>query len=205
MPYELPPLPYSQDALAPHLDGRTMEFHYGKHHAAYVTNLNKALEKYPDISRKPIETVLRQLDGIPADVRQAVINNGGGHFHHTFFWNIMGPKKGGQPRGNLADDIRRTFGSFDAFKDQFSKASLARFGSGWAWLCFGPDGKLHICDTLNQDSPVSKGHAPLLTVDVWEHAYYLQYQNRRADWVAAWWNLVNWDAVADLYAAAKRA
>lgn len=204
MAYELPPLPYPQDALAPHIDARTMDFHYGKHHAAYVANLNKVLEGHPAIAAKPIEQVLREIGTVPAQIRQAVINHGGGHYHHTFFWRIMGPKKGGQPKGPVADEITKAFGSFDAFKDQFTKAAMARFGSGWAWLCIGPEGKLHICDTLNQDSPVSNGHTPLLTVDVWEHAYYLQYQNRRADWVAAWWDLVNWDAVADLYAAAKK-
>jgi Fe-Mn family superoxide dismutase len=204
MAYELPSLPYPQDALSPHIDARTMDFHYGKHHAAYVANLNKALEPYPAIAAKPIEQVLREINTVPAEVRQAVINNGGGHYHHTFFWRIMGPNKGGQPKGPLADEIKKAFGSFEAFKEQFTKAALGRFGSGWAWLCLGPERKLHICDTLNQDSPVSKGDRPLLTVDVWEHAYYLQYQNRRADWVSAWWNLVNWDAVADLYAAARK-
>ncbi len=204
MAYEVPPLPYPQDALSPHLDARTMEFHYGKHHAAYVANLNKALEPYPAIAAKPIEQVLREINAVPAEIRPAVINNGGGHYHHAFFWKIMGPKAGGPPKGPLADEIKKVFGSFDAFKEQFTKTALGRFGSGWAWLCVEPGGKLAICDTLNQDSPVSKGHTPLLTVDVWEHAYYLQYQNRRADWIAAWWNLVNWDAVAEIYAAQRR-
>ncbi len=204
MPYELPPLPYPQDALAPHIDARTMEFHYGKHHATYVANLNKALEPYPTIAVKPVEQVLREINTVPKEVRQAVINNGGGNYHHTFFWRIMGPSKGGQPKGPLADEIKKTFGGFEPFKEQFTKTALGRFGSGWAWLCLGAEGKLHICDTLNQDSPVSQGHKPLLTVDVWEHAYYLQYQNRRADWLNAWWNLVNWDAVAELYAAARK-
>ncbi len=204
MAYELPPLPYPQDALAPHIDARTMEFHYGKHHATYVANLNKALEPYPTIAVKPIEQVLREINTVPKEVRQAVINNGGGHYHHSFFWSIMGPGKGGQPDGPLAEELERTFGSFDAFKEQFTKAAVGRFGSGWAWLCIEDGGKLAICDTLNQNSPLSKGHTPLLTVDVWEHAYYLQYQNRRADWIAAWWNVVNWDAVAKLYATARK-
>jgi Fe-Mn family superoxide dismutase len=181
-----------------------MEIHHDKHHVAYTTNLNKALEGHPDIAAKPIEQVLREVNKLPESVRQAVINHGGGHYHHSFFWSIMGPGKGGQPKGPLADDIRKTFGSFDAFREQFGKCALGRFGSGWAWLCVEPGGKLHICDTPNQDSPLSKGHTPILTIDVWEHAYYLKYQNRRADWIAAWWNLVNWDAVADLHSAARK-
>lgn len=203
MPYETPPLPYALDALQPFIDARTLEFHHGKHHVAYTTNLNKALEGHPEIARRPIEQVLREIASVPADIRPAVINHGGGHYHHTFFWNIMGPGQGGAPRGPLAEELTRTFGSFDAFKERFTKAALGRFGSGWAWLCRGPDGRLHICDTANQDSPVSQGHAPLLTIDVWEHAYYLQYQNRRADFIAAWWNVVNWSAVAELYRAAS--
>ncbi len=203
MAYETPPLPYPIDALQPHIDARTLEFHHGKHHVAYTTNLNKALEAHPDIAAKPIEQVLREINKVPADIRQAVINHGGGHCHHSFFWKIMGPGKGSQPKGPLADEIKKTFGGFDAFKDQFTKCAMGRFASGWAWLCLGSGGKLHICDTMNQDSPLSKGHTPLLTIDVWEHAYYLQYQNRRADFVAAWWNLVNWDVVADLYSAAR--
>ncbi len=203
MAYQTPPLPYAYDALEPHLDARTMEIHRDKHHVAYTTNLNKALEAHPQIAALPIEQVLRDIEKVPADVRQAVINHGGGHYHHTFFWSIMGPGKGGQPQGPLADEIKKVFGGFDAFKEQFTKRAMGRFGSGWAWLCREPSGKLAICDTPNQDSPLSKGHTPLLTIDVWEHAYYLKYQNRRADFVAAWWNLVNWDAVADLYAAGR--
>jgi Fe-Mn family superoxide dismutase len=204
MPYETPALPYAYDALEPYLDVRTVEIHHDKHHVAYTTNCNKALAAHPQIAAQPIEQVLRTVDKLPAEIRPAVINHGGGHYHHTFFWNIVGPGQGGLPKGPLADDIKGTFGSFDAFKDQFSKCALGRFASGWAWLCWGADGRLHICDTPNQDSPLSKGHTPVLTIDVWEHAYYLKYQNRRADWIAAWWNLVNWDAVADLYAAARR-
>jgi len=204
MPYETPPLPYPYDALEPHLDARTMEIHHDRHHVTYTTNCNKALEKYPEIAAKPIEQVLREIQQVPADVRQAVINHGGGHYHHSFYWSIMGPKGGGKPRGRLADEINKAFGSFEAFQEQFTKAALSRFGSGWAWLCLDRAGKLIICDTMNQDSPLSLGYTPLLTVDVWEHAYYLKYQNRRADFVAAWWNVVNWDAVADLYTAATR-
>jgi Fe-Mn family superoxide dismutase len=204
MGYTLPELPYSFNALEPYIDEQTMRIHHGKHHAAYVANLNKALEGHPELAAKTVEDLLREIDKVPADIRQAVINNGGGYYHHTFFWKIMGPKKGGAPRGRVADEIKKTFGSFDAFKDQFTKCAMGRFGSGWAWLCVEPGGKLAICDTLNQDSPLSKGHTPILTVDVWEHAYYLQYQNRRADWVAAWWNVVNWDQVEELFNAARR-
>lgn len=204
MSYETPPLPYAYDALEPHYDARTVEIHHDKHHVAYTTNLNKALEGHPDLAAKPIEEVLRNIAAVPQSIRQAVINHGGGHYHHTFFWNIMGPGKGGQPKGPLADEMKKVFGSFDAFKEQFTKAALGRFASGWAWLGLDAAGKLHIGDTMNQDSPLSLGHAPILTIDVWEHAYYLKYQNRRADWIAAWWNLVNWDAVADLYAAARK-
>jgi len=200
MAYELAPLPYALDALEPHLDARTMEIHYGKHHAAYLSNLNKALEPHPTIAAQPIEHVLRNIDQVPPDIRQAVINHGGGYYHHTFYWSILGPAKGAQPSGPLADDLKKTFGGFDAFKEQLTKTALGRFGGGWAWLCRDRAGKLLICDTPNQDSPLSKGLTPLLTVDVWEHAYYLKYQNRRADFVAAWWNVVNWDAVAQRYA-----
>ena len=204
MPYVTPPLPFAYDALEPHLDARTMEIHHDKHHVAYTTNLNKALEGHPALAAKPIEQLLREIQQVPADIRQAVINHGGGHYHHSFFWQIMGPGRGGQPKGPLAEDLKKTFGSFDAFKEQFTKTAMGRFGSGWAWLCLESGGKLALCDTLNQDSPLSKGHTPLLTVDVWEHAYYLQYQNRRADWVAAWWQLVNWDKVTEMYVSARR-
>ncbi len=203
MAYQLAPLPYPYDALEPHLDARTMEIHHGKHHATYLTNLNKALEAHPAIAARPIEQVLREIETVPADIRQAVINHGGGYYHHTFYWSILGPGKGGQPKGPLADDLKKTFGGFEAFKEQLTKAALGRFGSGWAWLCRDRGGKLIICDTMNQDSPLCKGLTPLLTVDVWEHAYYLKYQNRRADFVAAWWNVVNWDAVAERFAATR--
>jgi Fe-Mn family superoxide dismutase len=171
---------------------------------AYTSNLNKALTNHPDIAAKPIEEVLRSINAVPESIRQAVINHGGGHYHHSLFWAIMGPDKGGEPEGPLLNDIVGTFGSFDAFKEQFARAAIGRFGSGWAWLGLDQAGKLHICDTPNQDSPLSKGHTPILTIDVWEHAYYLKYQNRRSDWVAAWWNLVNWGRVAELYDAARK-
>ena len=170
----------------------------------YTTNCNKALAEHPDLAAKPIEQLLREIDRVPADIRPAVINHGGGHYHHSFYWRILGPGKGGQPKGPLADEIKKVFGGFDAFKEQFAKAALGRFGSGWAWLCLDASGKLAICDTMNQDSPLSKGHTPILTIDVWEHAYYLKYQNRRADFVAAWWNVVNWDMATDLYNAGRR-
>ena len=204
MAYETPPLTYAYDALEPYYDKLTIEIHHDKHHVAYTTNLNKALTDHPDIAAKPIEEVLRNVNVVPESIRQVVINHGGGHYHHSFFWEIMGPNKGGDPKGPLLNDIVKTFGNFNTFKEQFTKAAISRFGSGWAWLGLDQAGKLHICDTPNQDSPLSKGHTPILTIDVWEHAYYLKYQNRRADWVAAWWNLVNWDRVAELYDAARK-
>jgi len=204
MAYETPPLPYSYDALEPHYDARTVEIHHDKHHVAYTTNLNKALADHPDIAAKPIEQVLREIDTVPPDIRQAVINHGGGHYHHAFFWKTMGPGMGSLPKGPVAAEIDKTFGGFEAFQDLFTKTAMARFGSGWAWLGLDEAGRLHVCDTSNQDSPLSKGHTPILTIDVWEHAYYLKYQNRRADWIAAWWNLVNWDAVTSLYEAARK-
>jgi Fe-Mn family superoxide dismutase len=204
MAYELPPLPYPYDALEPHIDARTMEIHHTKHHATYIANANKALEGFPALAAKPVEQLLREIESVPADIRQTVINNAGGHANHTLFWKIMGPGKGGEPRGRLADDIRAVFGSFEALKDQFTKAALNRFGSGWAWLGLDQNGKLHVCSTANQDSPFMLGHTPILGLDVWEHAYYLKYQNRRADYVAAWWNVVNWDMVAELYDGLRR-
>jgi Fe-Mn family superoxide dismutase len=203
MAYETPPLPYAYDSLEPHYDARTMEIHHDKHQVAYTTNLNKALAEHPDISARPIEDVLRHIKDVPADIRQAVINHGGGHYHHTFFWEVMAPNKGGAPRGPVADEINRVFGGFDGFKEQFAKAAMGCFGSGWAWLGLDSDGKMHVGSTSNQNSPLSMGHTPILTIDVWEHAYYLKYQNRRADWIAAWWNVVNWDKVNELYEAAR--
>lgn len=204
MAYELPPLPYSYDALEPHIDARTMEIHHTKHHAAYVTNVNKALEDHPGLAGKPIEQVLRAIDSVPADVRQTVINHGGGHANHALFWRLMGPNKGGQPRGQLAEDLKKVFASFDAFREEFAKAAAGRFGSGWAWLVLDSGGKLVVTSTANQDSPLMHGHIPLLGLDVWEHAYYLKYQNRRPDYITAWWNVVNWDAVGEIYDAVRR-
>ena len=204
MPFQLPPLPYASNALEPHIDARTMEIHHGKHHNAYVTNLNKAIEGTP-LDGKSIEEILRGLDMKNAAVR----NNGGGHFNHSLFWTIMGPSKGGTPSGALAESITRDFGSFDAFKEAFAKAGATRFGSGWAWLISDAAGKLTVASTANQDSPLMGAAVagcagtPILGLDVWEHAYYLHYQNRRPDYITAFWNVVDWDAVAVRYAAAR--
>src|ERR1700757_393812 len=193
MAYELPKLPYPYDALEPHIDARTMEIHYTKHHQAYVDNLNKAI-KGTDLEKKTVEDLISDLNAVPENIRTVVRNNGGGHANHSFFWKIMGPNAGGEPKGKLADDIKSTFGSFDAFKEKFADAGVKRFGSGWAWLVKNKDGKLEIVSTANQDSPLM-GKAisgaegkPILGVDVWEHAYYLNYQNRRPDYIKAWWN-----------------
>jgi len=203
MAYELPPLPYPYDALEPHIDTRTMEIHHTKHHNAYVTKVNAALENHRELAAKPIEHVLRDIKNVPEDIRQAVINNGGGHANHMLFWKIMAPGQGGEPRGRLADDIKKTFGGIAGLKDQFSAAATSRFGSGWAWMGLDGQGKLHVGSTANQNSPLSLGHRPILGLDVWEHAYYLKYQNRRPDYIAAWWNLVNWDMVHEFYDAAR--
>ena len=203
MPHQLPKLPYGYDALEPHIDARTMEIHYTKHHQTYINNLNAALEKHPELADKSVEALLKGLNGIPEDIRTAVRNNGGGHANHSLFWTIMGPKGGGEPTGELAEAIRSTLGGFDSFKDQFSKAATGRFGSGWAWLSVDGKGKISVTSTPNQDSPLSEGLTPILGLDVWEHAYYLHYQNRRPDYIAAWWNVVNWKQVALNYAAAK--
>ncbi|MFS8639763.1 MAG: superoxide dismutase [Symbiobacteriaceae bacterium] len=204
MPYELPPLPYDYNALEPHIDEQTMRIHHDRHHATYVNNLNAALEKYPEWQNKPIEDLLRQIDRIPEDIRTAVRNNGGGHANHTLFWQIMGPNGGGQPSGALADAINSKFGSFEQFKEQFSKTAVSHFGSGWAWLVVDENGELQVYSLPNQDSPYMKNHTPILGIDVWEHAYYLKYQNKRPDYVAAWWNVVNWDEVAKRYEAARK-
>lgn len=208
MAHELPALPYPTNALEPHIDTRTMEIHHGKHHNAYVTNLNNALAKYPELQAKTVEQLIADISKLPEDIRGAVRNNGGGHWNHTFFWTLMKPQGGGQPSGALAADIAATFGSFEAFKDAFGKAGVGRFGSGWAWLVVKADGKLAITSTPNQDNPLMNvadvQGAPLLGIDVWEHAYYLNYQNRRPDYIAAWWNTVNWSQVEALYAAAKK-
>jgi Fe-Mn family superoxide dismutase len=201
MAHELPPLPYPKEALEPHIDAQTMEIHHGKHHAAYVANLNKALAGKPDLEKKSISDLISNLSTVPDDIRGPVRNNGGGHYNHSMFWKLMAPKAGGPPSGKLADGIKSTFGSFDAFKEKFEAAGLGRFGSGWVWLVSN-GGKLEIVSTANQDNPImGKAIAgcegqPLLGCDVWEHAYYLKYQNRRADYVKAWWNVINWAEVA---------
>ncbi len=203
MAHELAPLPYPSDALEPSIDAQTMQIHHGKHHAAYVANLNKALENAPDLQKLSVEDLLKNITKVPEGIRQAVINNGGGHYNHTMFWNIMGPNAGGTPSGELGTAIASAFGSFDGFKEKLNNAGMTRFGSGWAWLVFNKDGKLEVISTANQDSPVMNGMKPVLGVDVWEHAYYLKYQNRRADYLNAWWNVVNWSAVADRFAKLK--
>jgi Fe-Mn family superoxide dismutase len=202
MAFELPPLPYAEDALEPNIDARTMSIHHDKHHAGYTNNLNKALEGHADLAAKSIEELLGDLNSVPEDIRTAVRNNGGGYANHSLFWRIMGPDGGGAPSGDLAKAIESAFGSFDAFKEEFSKAAGSRFGSGWAWL-YVKDGKLAVTSTPNQDTPLMDGNTPILGLDVWEHAYYLNYQNRRPDYVSAWWNVVNWSAVADNFAAAS--
>jgi Fe-Mn family superoxide dismutase len=194
MPHQLPPLPYDFAALEPHIDTQTMQIHHGKHHAAYVNNLNAALEKHPELAGKSAEDLVRNLAAVPEAIRTAVRNNGGGHVNHTMFWQIMGPGKGGAPTGEIAQVIANHFGGFDSFKDQMNKAGAGRFGSGWAWLVEA-GGKFAIESTANQDNPISDGKKAILGIDVWEHAYYLKYQNRRPDYLAAWWNVVNWDAV----------
>jgi Fe-Mn family superoxide dismutase len=195
MAHELAPLPYAFDALEPHIDAKTMDIHHGKHHAAYVNNLNAALEKHPELAGKSAEDLIKDLNAVPEAIRTAVRNNGGGHVNHTMFWQIMGPGQGGAPTGTLADAINSAFGSFDVFKDMIQKAGATRFGSGWAWLVEA-NGKLAVESTANQDNPMMEGKKAIMGVDVWEHAYYLKYQNRRPDYLAAWWNTVNWDAVA---------
>ncbi len=200
MAFELPPLPYEFGALEPHVDAMTMEIHHDRHHAAYVNNLNKALESAPEFQNLSIEELLQSLDRLPEGIRAAVRNNGGGHYNHTLFWQIMSPNGGGAPTGELADAINRAFGSFDAFKDQFKAKAVGQFGSGWAWLVVAADGSVSIESTPNQDTPVMQGRKPILGVDVWEHAYYLKYQNKRPDYVTAWFNTVNWEEVARRYA-----
>ncbi len=204
MAFELPLLPYAKDALEPNIDAQTMEIHHDRHHATYVTNLNNALKDSPELQNMGIEELMRNLDKVPEGARTAVRNNGGGHANHTMFWEIMGPNGGGQPSGELAQTINSAFGSFDAFKQQLTTAGTGRFGSGWAWLVAAPDGTVSITSTPNQDTPLMEGKSPILGVDVWEHAYYLKYQNKRPDYLAAWFNTINWDAVAKRYAAAKR-
>ena len=202
--HELPQLPYGYDALEPHIDARTMEIHHSKHHNAYVTNLNAALEKEARLQQAPIEVLLSDLSTAPEAIRTAVRNNGGGHFNHSLFWSIMGKDKGGAPSGELAKALERRFGSFDSFQDTFAKAATTRFDSGWAWLSLDRKGELLVHSTANQDTPLMEGNRPLAGLDVWEHAYYLKYQNRRPDYIAAWWNVVDWEAVAENYRKAQK-
>ncbi|MGO2082411.1 superoxide dismutase [Vagococcus sp.] len=199
MTYQLPELPYAYDALEPHIDELTMKLHHDKHHNTYVTNLNVAINKHPELAEKTVEELVADLNNVPEDIRMAVRNNGGGHANHAFFWKIMGPNAGGEPTGAIKGAIESAFGSFEEFKAQFKAAALGRFGSGWAWLVAN-DGKLEIMATLNQDSPLTEGKVPLLGLDVWEHAYYKKYSNVRADYVDAFFNVINWDAVNELYA-----
>ena len=201
-PFTLPPLPYAYDALEPHIDAETMHIHHDKHHAAYVANLNKAVAEFPDLGKKSVEDLLKDLSSVPEKIRTAVRNNGGGHYNHSLFWQMMKKGGGGEPAGDLAKAIDIAFGSFSTFKDNLAKAALGQFGSGWAWLVLD-SGALKIEPTPNQDTPLSTGKTPLLGVDVWEHAYYLKYQNKRADYITEWWNVVNWDFVADRYAKSK--
>ncbi|MED4127920.1 superoxide dismutase SodA [Shouchella miscanthi] len=202
MAYKLPELPYAANALEPHIDEQTMTIHHGKHHNTYVTNLNAALEGHEDLASKDIEDLVANLDSVPENIRTAVRNNGGGHANHALFWQLLSPNGGGAPTGALANDIESTFGSLDEFKTKFADAAKGRFGSGWAWLVVN-NGSLEITSTPNQDSPLTEGKTPILGLDVWEHAYYLNYQNRRPDYISAFWNVVNWDEVAKRYEAAK--
>ena len=204
VPFTLPPLPYPSDALEPHIDKMTMEIHHGKHHNAYVTNLNKALESAPNLAGKTLEELLANNCAIvPESNRTVVRNNGGGHVNHSMFWLIMGPKKGGQPQGKIAEAIKSAFGGFDQFKEKFTAAAVGRFGSGWAWLVKDRSGKIEIISTANQDSPLMEGKLPVVGLDVWEHAYYLKYQNRRPDYINAWWNVVNWDEAEKRFTTGK--
>ena len=193
--FELPPLPYAYNALEPHIDAQTMRFHHDRHHATYVKNLNAALEKHPELKGKSPEQLLRELESVPEDIRTTVRNNGGGHVNHTMFWNIMSANGGGEPTGEIASIINQNFGSFDKFKQEFNQAGDRRFGSGWAWLVRNKDCKFQITSTPNQDSPLMTGDYPIMGNDVWEHAYYLKYQNRRTDYLSAWWNVVNWNEI----------
>lgn len=202
MPYTLPALPYAFNALEPHIDAKTMEIHHGKHHQAYITNVNTALEG-TGIDAHPIEEVLKNINDVPEAKRQAVINNGGGHANHTLFWQIMAPNAGGKPSGDLAKALDAELGGFEKFQEDFTKAGTTRFGSGWAWIVVGKDKKLQVISTANQDSPLMQGLTPILGMDVWEHAYYLNYQNRRPDYIKAFFNVINWPKVAEFYAAAK--
>lgn len=203
MAYQLPPLPYPNNALEPYIDEQTMSIHHDRHHNTYVTNLNAALEGHAELAAKTVEDLIADLDSVPENIRTAVRNNGGGHANHTLFWQVIGPNAGGAPKGKLAEAIDKELGGFDKFKEDFAKAGATRFGSGWAWLSV-KDGKLAISSTANQDSPLSEGATPILTLDVWEHAYYLKYQNKRPDYISAFWNVVNWDEVGKRYEAAVK-
>jgi len=200
MTHELPALPYEFSDLEPHIDARTMEIHHGKHHNAYITNLNAALESHPELQDKSIEELLKDLGAVPSDIRGAVQNNGGGHYNHTLFWPSMSADGGGIPSGDLAAAIDSTFNDFESFKAEFSAAAATRFGSGWAWLSIDGNNNLTVSSTANQDNPISEGLSPILGLDVWEHAYYLNYQNLRPDYISAWWNIVNWDKVSERFA-----
>jgi superoxide dismutase, Fe-Mn family len=202
--FSLPDLPYGYNALEPHIDARTMEIHHTKHHQAYVNNLNAALEKHPDVRTDSIEELMRNLKSVPSDIQTAVRNNGGGHANHSLFWQIMRPNAGGEPGGSVGEQIRSAFGDFGSFREKFANAAKGRFGSGWAWLVIADGGGLEVTDTPNQDTPLMEGRTPILGLDVWEHAYYLNYQNRRPDYIDAWWNVVNWDEVNSRYEKAKR-
>ncbi len=203
MAHELPALPYATNALEPHIDATTMEIHHGRHHNTYVTNLNNALKSAPELESKSVEDLISDLNAVPESIRTAVRNNGGGHANHSLFWKTIGPNGGGQPSGALAAAIDAELGGFDKFKETFAAAATTRFGSGWAWLALGKDGKLKVYSLPNQDSPIMEGDTPLLGLDVWEHAYYLKYQNKRPDYIAAFWNVVDWNAVGSIYDSAK--
>lgn len=203
MAFELPALPYSNDALEPHIDAQTMEIHHDRHHNTYVTNLNAALESAPELQSKGLEELIGDLDSVPESIRTAVRNNGGGHHNHSLFWTVIGPNGGGAPSGALAEAIDSDLGGFDKFKEDFAKAATTRFGSGWAWLVVGKDGKLAVTSTPNQDSPLFEGLTPILGLDVWEHAYYLKFQNKRPDYISTFWNVVNWNEVSKRFEAAK--
>ncbi len=204
MAYSLPTLAYAYNALEPHIDARTMEIHHTKHHQAYINNVNNALKAKADLETKSVADLISNLNAIPEDIRNVVRNNGGGHANHTFFWTIIGPNAGGAPTGKIAEAIKSEFGSFDVLKEKFAAAATTRFGSGWAWVSVTKEGKLEISSTANQDSPLMEGKTPILGIDVWEHAYYLNYQNRRPDYIAAFWNVVNWQEVEKIFTAVKR-
>ena len=195
MAYQVPPLPYDYSALEPYIDAQTMTLHHDKHHGAYVSNLNAAIEKHPQLASKSVEDLLRDINSVPEDIRTAVRNNGGGHMNHSMFWQIMKPKGGGPPSGRVGEEIKKTFGSFEDFQKQFNDTGTKRFGSGWVWLVRSKAGKLEVISTANQDNPIMDGHHAIMGNDVWEHAYYLKYQNRRPEYLAAWWNVVNWDEI----------